>query len=73
MNDIKTDIEEVCGRCHWFVDKGSFSCCHFNPPQFQLTPSEQLQLTGKRSWWTHPYVSSDEIACSAFESKREKR
>jgi len=63
------DIEETCGECHWFVDTGSFSCCHYGPPQFQLTTTMQEIDKGRRSWWTFPFVNKDEIACGCFEER----
>lgn len=63
------DIDETCGECHWFVEKASFTCCHYNPPQFQLTTAFNEEDTGRRSWWTFPFVKPDELGCSYFEPR----
>jgi len=68
---MKNDIGEKCSDCHFFVDKNSYTCCHLNPPQFQLTTAQQFESTGRKSWWTFPYVRGDEIACGCFEPRWE--
>lgn len=65
------DIDETCGECHYFVKKSNFSCCHLNPPMMAITSIDDETATGKRSWWTFPYVNHDEVACSKFVARRE--
>ena len=66
---MKNDIQEKCGGCHWYVERDSFTCCHYSPPQFQLTSIPQLEDTGRKSWWTFPYVKHNEVACGCFEPR----
>lgn len=71
-NDMQKDIEEFCEECHFFVDSGNFTCCHWAPPQFQLTASFQEEDNGRRSWFTFPFVKPREVACGCFEPRRRK-